>query len=94
SEDWERIATTAGHRTHLESDSTALKDVQCVTCHGAEVHAFLPASQTCGQSGCHENLKITLGKMAEQTTWHCNTCHQFTAEVPLLATRDSAAGTL
>ncbi len=25
---------------------------------------------------------------------HCNQCHQFTAEVPLLATRDSAAGTL
>jgi hypothetical protein len=91
---WQRVATTAGHRTHLESDSTALKDVQCVTCHGEEVHAFLPASRTCGQSGCHENLEITLGGMAQQTTLHCNTCHQFTAEVPRLATRDSAAGTL
>lgn len=91
---WQRVATTAGHRTHLESDSTALAEVQCVTCHGAEVHAFLPASETCGQSGCHENLEITLGGMADQTTLHCNTCHQFTAEVPRLATRDSAAGTL
>lgn len=91
---WQRVVSTAGHRTHLESDSTALAEVQCVTCHGEEVHAFLPASRTCGQSGCHENLEITLGGMAQQTTLHCNTCHQFTAEVPLLATRDSAAGTL
>src|SRR5437764_163564 len=32
--------------------------------------------------------------MAGQTGFHCIACHQFTAEVPLLATRDSAAGTL
>ena len=94
SEKWTRIKETAGHRAHLESDSTALKDVQCVTCHGAAVHEFIPAKQTCGQSGCHEKLEIRLGKMAEQTTLHCNQCHQFTAEVPRLATRDSAAGTL
>src|SRR5512134_1484373 len=29
---WKRITTTAGHRTHLESDSSALKDVACLTC--------------------------------------------------------------
>jgi hypothetical protein len=94
SEMWTRVSQTAGHRTHLESDSTALAEVQCTTCHGAEVHAFVPASQTCGTSGCHENLKIQLGRMVDQTPLHCNQCHQFTAEVPLLATRDSAAGTL
>jgi nitrate/TMAO reductase-like tetraheme cytochrome c subunit len=94
SEKWTRIKETAGHRTHLESDSTALDAVQCVTCHGVAVHAFIPAKATCGQSGCHEKLEIRLGKMAEQTTLHCNQCHQFTAEVPRLATRDSAAGTL
>lgn len=93
-ESWTKVVRTAGHRTHLESDSTALKDVLCVTCHGKEVHAFIPASETCGTSGCHENLEIRLGKMAVQTTLHCNQCHQFTAEVPLLATRDSAANTL
>ena len=93
-EKWTRIKETAGHRTHLESDSTALADVQCVTCHGVAVHEFIPAKKTCGQSGCHEQLEIRLGKMAEQTTLHCNQCHQFTAEVPKLATRDSAAGTL
>ena len=51
---WQRIASTAGHRVHLESDSTALKDLQCVTCHGTEVHRFVPAPETCGQSGCHD----------------------------------------
>ena len=93
-EKWTRIKETAGHRTHLESDSSALAKVQCVTCHGVAVHAFIPAKETCGKSGCHEKLEIRLGKMAQQTTLHCNQCHQFTAEVPRLATRDSAAGTL
>lgn len=93
-ETWTRVVQTAGHRTHLESDSTALEDVLCVTCHGKEVHSFIPASETCGTSGCHENLEIRLGRMATQTTLHCNQCHQFTKEVPLLATRDSAAGAL
>ena len=93
---WQRIASTAGHRVHLESDSSALKDVQCVSCHGIEVHRFLPVSQTCGQSGCHKpsETKIVLGKMAEQTDFHCTSCHEFTADVPALATRDSARGTL
>jgi len=93
-EKWKRIATTAGHRVHLESDSSALKDVQCTTCHGLEVHRFVPVDSTCGQSGCHIGTEIKLGKMAGQTGFHCIACHQFTAEVPLLATRDSAAGTL
>ncbi|MGE0441721.1 MAG: hypothetical protein AB7S39_14635 [Gemmatimonadales bacterium] len=93
-ETWQRIAETAGHRVHLESDSSALKDVECVTCHGQEVHKFVPVSETCQQSGCHENLEIKLGGMAQQTSLHCVTCHQFTVEVPKLATRDSAAGTL
>lgn len=91
SESWTRVVQTSGHRTHLESDSTALAEVLCVTCHGQEVHAFVPASQTCSTSGCHENLEIRLGKMASQSTMHCNQCHQFTAEIPLLATRDDAA---
>ncbi|MEP7325395.1 MAG: hypothetical protein ABI836_05540 [Gemmatimonadota bacterium] len=91
---WQEIATTAGHRVHLESDSSALKDVQCVTCHALEVHRFVPVDSTCSQRGCHTDTRIQLGKMAGQSGLHCTVCHDFTAEVPRLATRDSAAGTL
>ena len=93
---WQRVASTAGHRVHLESDSSTLKDVKCVTCHGQEIHRFKAVSVTCGQSGCHEqkDTDIALGKMATQTSLHCTSCHAFTAEVPALATTDSARGTL
>ncbi len=63
-EKWQRIASTAGHRTHLESDSSALKNVQCVTCHGMEVHRFVPVNATCAQSGCHARMEINAGQDA------------------------------
>ena len=78
---WQRIVATAGHRVHLNSDSAVLKDVQCVKCHGVEVHKFVPVNQTCGQEGCHEDVRIKLGKMAAQTQMHCVGCHQFTRQV-------------
>lgn len=79
---WQRISETAGHLVHLKSDSSALAEVQCVTCHGLEVHRFVPADSTCGQSGCHDvaDTRIAVGAMAEQTELHCITCHEFTAE--------------
>ena len=82
-ETWERISATAGHRVHLEADTSALADVTCVTCHGEEVHRFLPADETCGQSGCHasDKTQVVLGDMAGQTGFHCITCHEFTAPV-------------
>ena len=93
---WQRVASTAGHRVHLESDSAILEDIKCVECHGLELHQFQPVKQTCGQSGCHNpaDTEIVLGKMAEQTVRHCTSCHEFTAAVPALATADSARGTL
>ena len=93
---WQHIASTAGHRVHLESDSSALKNLQCITCHGVELHRFASVNETCGQSGCHKSSEtnIALGKMAEQTDLHCISCHAFKADVPALATRDSARGTL
>ena len=93
---WQRVASTAGHRVHLESDSSSLKNIQCIKCHGVELHRFTSVNETCGQSGCHKpsETNIALGKMAEQTDLHCISCHAFTADVPLLATRDSARGTL
>ena len=90
---WKRIVATAGHRVHLLSDSAPLKGkVECVTCHGQEVHRFIPADRTCAQSGCHEldDTKIRLGKMASQTTLHCTGCHQFTRSVPEALAADSA----
>lgn len=96
-ETWQEIAATAGHRVHLESDSTALSDVECLTCHVQEVHRFQPVNTTCTEKGCHENTVIALGEMAQDSVTleaHCTACHEFTAEVPRLATRDSAAGVL
>jgi len=93
---WQRIATTAGHRTHLESDSLKGK-VECLSCHALSAHRFPPTDSTCAnQQGCHltQDVAVKLGKMRGQADMHCNACHQFTADVPLLATRDSAAGTL
>jgi hypothetical protein len=97
-ETWEAIAATAGHRTHLESDSLAGK-VECLTCHARTAHRFPPANETCGQSGCHQasDTRIVLGKMAaadQASTFHCQACHNFIATVPRLATHDSAVATL
>jgi len=88
---WKRIIATAGHRLHMMSDSSALKTVACVTCHGQEVHRFKPVDRTCGQSGCHarKDTEIRLGKMAGQTSQHCTGCHTFTRPVPENLSMDS-----
>lgn len=88
---WKRIVRTAGHRLHLESDSSALKEVACVTCHGQEVHRFRPVDKTCGQSGCHKesDTKVVLGKMAGQARQHCTGCHTFLRVAPEDAPTDS-----
>jgi len=104
---WARIASTAGHRTHLESDSSALKDVVCLTCHARSAHRFQPADTTCAQQGCHltDEVRIKLGRMAvrfeaankaklpNEEKLYCNACHQFTAEAQFVS-RDSASGIL
>jgi hypothetical protein len=104
---WARIASTAGHRTHLESDSSALKDVACLTCHARTAHRFQPADTTCAQKGCHltNTVRIKLGRMAarfdpsnpkplpNEEKLYCNSCHRFTAEAQFVA-RDSASGLL
>jgi hypothetical protein len=101
---WRRIATTAGHRTHLDSDSSALKDVACLTCHARTAHRFQPADTTCAQQGCHftDSIRIRLGRMKSrfagqplpnEEQLYCNSCHQFTADAQFLAP-DSAMGLL
>lgn len=95
---WQNIIATQGHDLHLNGDTTALAGVQCVTCHGQDVHRFVPAEETCAQSACHdvEDTRIVLGDMAgAQTTFHCLGCHQFTAPVseePRVQTASASLG--
>lgn len=85
---WKQIAATEGHRLHLES--AKLKGLQCVRCHGFSVHQFVPSDMTCGQSGCHTDIRIKLGKMTKVTTLHCAMCHRFTrATAAPMSVRDS-----
>lgn len=76
------VILTAGHAVHLKSDSSALKDVQCVTCHGRDFHIFDPKNSTCAQSGCHASIRVNLGAMSRQGFQHCTTCHNFKNAVP------------
>lgn len=78
---WRQISQTAGHRIHLESRDSALRNMKCVRCHGVNLHEFASVDQTCGQAGCHANTHIRLGKMSQVET-HCTTCHNFLAEAP------------
>ncbi len=94
SKTWQRVIATAGHSVHLRSDDPRLRNVQCVTCHGTELHRFLPVESTCGQSGCHAGITVELGKMRNQTTLHCVTCHPFTTPVVEHLSPDSAARAL
>jgi hypothetical protein len=89
---WKRIISSAGHRVHLVSDTARKLDVQCVTCHGQEVHQFAPVNKTCGQAGCHKtrDTDIVLGKMTGQSTLHCAGCHDFKVPVGSLVSIDSA----
>lgn len=89
-ERWEHVRRLAGHRVHFESDSVVLEGLACVKCHGAEVHRFIPSTRTCQQSGCHEKQPVRLSHMAKLPEISCVTCHNFTADLPGLATRDSA----
>lgn len=86
---WQFISATAGHQVHMQSDSTALRDVMCVSCHAKEVHSFVPTDMSCKQSGCHDDIKVRLGRMADQTSLHCATCHEFSRPVNELAPLDS-----
>jgi nitrate/TMAO reductase-like tetraheme cytochrome c subunit len=90
---WRRVANTAGHRIHLESEDPALEGLNCVECHSSGVHHFTPTDQTCGQGGCHEDTRIRLGEMAEITI-HCATCHDFATPVSPEATTAAVATSL
>ena len=92
-EEWLRVANTAGHRIHFESEDPALEGLKCVECHSSGVHQFTPTDLTCGQAGCHETTEVRLGRMADLTI-HCATCHDFARPVAESATGAEVATSL
>ncbi len=86
---WKRVIATAGHAVHFKSDSSALKDLMCVDCHAKDVHAFRATDVSCKSSGCHEDTKVRLGAMADQSGLHCVTCHDFGRSVSEVVAIDS-----
>lgn len=77
---WQRVSATAGHQIHLNPSSPLMAKMECTTCHAREVHRFKPVTETCAQSGCHDDIKVELGRMAQQTDLHCTVCHEFTVQ--------------
>ena len=90
-DDWAVVSQSAGHRVHLESNDSTLEGLQCVQCHSSGVHEFAATDKTCGQSGCHEEVDITLGRMGDFTI-HCAACHGFSRSIP--TTGDASADAL
>ncbi|MFI5052583.1 MAG: hypothetical protein ACHQBP_06615 [Acidimicrobiales bacterium] len=82
---WKVIANTAGHRKHLESTNPRLRGIQCTTCHGVSVHEFASVDRTCGQSGCHADKLVRLGRMGNVAELHCTTCHNYLADARTVA---------
>jgi len=80
-ETWESIRNSVGHRVHFESDDPSLDGLNCVECHSSSLHQFAATSETCAQSGCHEDATIQLGRMGDFTI-HCTACHNFSDPVP------------
>ena len=84
------VTLTAGHAVHLKSDSSALRNVECVTCHGRDFHVFTPNNATCAQSGCHTQTRVNLGAMSGKGFVHCTLCHDFERRVDTAATLANA----
>lgn len=87
---WKRVIATAGHSVHFKSDSSQLRNLMCVDCHAKEVHAFKAVDMTCTTSNCHEQTKVRLGGMANQSGLHCVTCHDFGRSVSEVVPIDSS----
>lgn len=80
-EEWVKVEESAGHRVHFLSEDPVLDGLQCVECHSSSLHQFTASDETCGQSQCHSDIEVRLGKMGNYTI-HCGACHAFSAVVP------------
>ncbi|MBI4205105.1 MAG: NapC/NirT family cytochrome c [Betaproteobacteria bacterium] len=90
-EKWLLISNTVGHRVHLASADPSLRGLKCVECHATSLHEFSPTDQTCAQAGCHEGVKLQLGRMS-RLTLHCLVCHDYTKPVARAAPVAGVAG--
>jgi len=92
-EQWLLVERSAGHRAHLESEDPELDDLLCVQCHSSGVHEFAAVDKTCAQAGCHEDVRVQLGRMGDFTI-HCAACHGFSAVLPEEADASEARAAL
>ena len=57
-----QIDRTVGHLVHLRSAKQP--GITCTQCHARPtIHVFAPSNGTCLQAGCHDEIRIRLGKM-------------------------------
>lgn len=76
---WSQIASTAGHRKHVEEEKIA-----CTKCHSLTIHRSESSKQVCG--ACHTERQV---KVPEMANLHCLTCHDFlTTQTNLLPDRE------
>ncbi len=90
---WRLIAQSAGHRIHLESSDSSLVDIACVGCHSSTLHQFSAVDETCGQSDCHTDTEVALGRMGDLTI-HCVACHAFRAPLGAEVTPEEVSAAL
>jgi hypothetical protein len=68
---WLQIANTAGHKVHIFGNNDS---IECIDCHGLNLHVFEPPSDTCVQ--CHDVAKV---HATEEMNTTCVSCHNFLA---------------
>jgi len=80
-DEWILIEQSAGHRLHFESGDESLAELTCVERHSTSIHQFGATDNTCSQAGCHTDVEVTLGTMANIAI-PCRACHAFSAVIP------------
>ncbi len=69
---WLQVLNTDGHKVHFYGD---VNHVDCIDCHGMELHVFRPPEGGCLE--CHDDSKVHASESMDAT---CVTCHDFLAE--------------
>ena len=69
---WLQVINTAGHKAHLYEGADY---VECIECHGMELHVFRPPEEPCLECHTPENVHGSETMMID-----CLTCHDFLVE--------------